>query len=182
MRAALVALAAAAVFGGADQYAGSFATHPVATDVSLLSAPWLLLAFLAGCTQRDARRAALLGLGCTFAALAGYALMTLSPLEGAQLTLRTARGFATSEAPVLVGGVVTGPLFGLLGSRWRNDRAWSGAVTAAAVLCLEPLARAAAGREIRFRSVWVAEVVAGFAVAAYAVVAARVSGARARRG
>jgi hypothetical protein len=54
----VVTLAASMVFGGADQYLGSFSAHPWASDVSLLSAPWLVLAFLAGGTRasRDARR------------------------------------------------------------------------------------------------------------------------------
>jgi hypothetical protein len=62
------ALVAAALFGGGDQYLGSLSWHPWAADVSLLSAPWLVLAFLAGCTQRDPRRATLLstaGSACT---------------------------------------------------------------------------------------------------------------------
>src|SRR5204863_303203 len=67
------------------------------TDVSLLSAAWLVLAFVAGSTQRDPRRAALLGLGCTAAALVGYFLMTDSPAEGAHYTLANARGFFVSE-------------------------------------------------------------------------------------
>jgi hypothetical protein len=82
----LVALALAAAFGGADQYLGSLSAHPLATDVSLLSAPWLLLAFIAGWTQREPRRAAFLGLACTLSALIGYGLMTLSPVEQARLT------------------------------------------------------------------------------------------------
>jgi hypothetical protein len=163
----VVALVLAAVFGGVDQYLGSMPMHPWATDISLLSAPWLVLPFLAGCTQRDPRRAALLGLGCTAAALIGYGLMTLSPVEGAQVSMRTVEGFLRSESPVIVGGVFTGPLFGWFGQQWRTRRAWIGAFAAAAALCLEPLAREAAGNAIRFRSVTVAEVAAGIAMATY---------------
>src|SRR6266513_3039533 len=83
--------------------------------ISLLSAPWLVLPFVAGATQREPRRAALLGLACTYAALLGYGLMTLSPFENAHLTLATVRGFVVSERSVLLGGVVTGPLFGWFG-------------------------------------------------------------------
>src|SRR3954471_6148442 len=99
-----LALLAAAAFGAGDQYLGSGHVWGIGwpTDVSLLSAPWLVLAFVAGATQRDPRRAALLGLACTYAALLGYGAMTLSPAENAHLTLATFRGFLVSERTVLV--------------------------------------------------------------------------------
>ena len=49
---ALVLLLAAA-FGAGDRYLGSLVHHPWGADVASLSAPWLLLAFLAGATQRN---------------------------------------------------------------------------------------------------------------------------------
>jgi hypothetical protein len=168
----LLALVLSAAFGAGDQYLGSLtgSGHAWAvgwsSDVSLLSAPWLVLAFGAGTTQRDARRAALLGLGCTYAALVGYGLMTISPLENAHITMTTLRGFVTSERTVFVGGVVTGPLFGWLGQRWRTCRALGGALVTAAALCLEPLVRRATIDPIRFRGVWLAEVAAGLLFAA----------------
>jgi hypothetical protein len=163
-------LIAAAIFGAGDQYLGSLSAHPWGADISLLSAPWLVLAFVAGCTQHEVRRAALLGLGCTYVALLGYALMTLSPVENAHLTVTTLRGFVISERSVLVGGLVTGPLFGWFGREWRTRRAWLGALATAATLCLEPVARRATIDPIRFRTVWMAEVAAGLALAAYVVV------------
>ncbi|MFL5961729.1 MAG: hypothetical protein ACJ757_02385 [Gaiellaceae bacterium] len=175
----LVALVLAALFGGGDQYLGSLAWHPWAADVSLLSAPWLVLPFLAGATQRDPRRAALLGFACTASALAGYGLMTLSPVESAHLSVATAAAFVRSESPVIVGGLFTGPLFGWLGQRWRVDGAWVGALATAALVCLEPLARVPAGDAIRFRPVWMAEVAVGIALAIFFVVgAARDGGPR----
>src|SRR5438477_9320014 len=102
-----LALVLSAVFGAADQYLGSLtgSGHAWAagwsTDISLPSAPWLVLPFVAGATQRSPRRAALLGLACTYAALLGYAVMTLSPVEHAHLTLASLRGFVVSERPVL---------------------------------------------------------------------------------
>ncbi|MFL5954736.1 MAG: DUF6518 family protein [Gaiellaceae bacterium] len=173
----VVALVLAALFGAGDQYLGSLPWHPWAWDISLLSAPWLVLAFLAGCTQRDPRRAVLLGLGCTLAALAGYGLMTLSPFENAHLNLRTVTAFGRSETPVIVGGLFTGPLFGWFGHRWRTRRAWIGAFVTAAALFLEPAARIAAGNGIRIRAVSIAEVAAGIAMAMYVVAGRRRSGA-----
>lgn len=164
-------------FGAGDQYLGSLtgSGHAWAagwsSDVSLLSAPWLVLPFLAGATQRDPRRAALTGLACTYAALLGYGLMTLSPVENAHLTIATVRGFVASESTVLVGGIVTGPLFGFFGGQWRTRRVLLGALVTAAALCFEPLARQASVNPIRFRDVWMAEVALGLVLAAYAVLA-----------
>ena len=171
-----LALVLAAVFGAGDQYLGSLtgSGHVWAagwsSELSLLSAPWLVLPFVAGATQRDPRRAALLGLACTYAALLGYAVMTLSPIEHAHLTLAALRGFAISEREVLVGGIVTGPLFGWLGQQWRTRRAITGALVTAAALCLEPLARRVSINPIQDRAVWLAEVVAGLGFAAAVLV------------
>jgi Family of unknown function (DUF6518) len=172
-----LALVLSAAFGAGDQYLGSGHVAGIGwpIDVSLLSAPWLVLAFAAGATQKEPRRAALLGLACTYAALLGYALLTLSPAEGAQLTLGALRGFAVSERAVLLGGIVTGPLFGWFGQQWRTRRAIAGALVTAAALCLEPLARRASIDPIRYRQVWLAEVAVGLAFAA-AVLARRRGG------
>jgi hypothetical protein len=166
-----VALLLSAAFGAGDQYLGSLtgSGHLWAagwsSDVSLLSAPWLVLPFVAGATQRDPKRAALLGLACTYAALLGYGLMTVSPIENAHLSVATVRGFLYSERAVFIGGIVTGPLFGWFGQQWRTRRAIAGALVTAAALCLEPLARRVSVNPIRYRDVWLAEVAAGLALA-----------------
>jgi Family of unknown function (DUF6518) len=171
----VLALVLSAVFGAGDQYLGSLLgsghlwAAGWASDVSLLSAPWIVLAFVAGATQRDPRRAALLGLACTYAALLGYAVMTLSPVENAHLSVATLRGFVVSERLVLVGGIVTGPLFGWFGQQWRTRRAITGALATAACLCLEPLARKVTIDPIAYRDVWIGEVAVGLALAAAAV-------------
>jgi hypothetical protein len=172
----VLALVLSAAFGAGDQYLGSLtgSGHAWAfgwsSDVSLLSAPWLVLPFVAGATQRVPRRAALLGLACTYAALLGYAVMTLSPVEHAHLTAAGLRGFAISESSVLVGGIVTGPLFGWFGQQWRTRRAIAGALVTAAALCLEPLARKASVNPIHQRDVWLAEIGAGLGLAAAVLV------------
>jgi Family of unknown function (DUF6518) len=161
----------AAVFGAADQYLGSLTTlGPWASQVSLLSAPWLLLAFLAGCWQREKRRAIAVGLSATLVALGGYMLMTLSPTENAQLSLTTVSGFVRSDPLIFVGGLVTGPLFGWLGYRWRSQRAWLGAAVTAALLSLEPVVHYEVGRPVLTTTVAVSEVVAGLLVAGLFVV------------
>jgi hypothetical protein len=169
----IIALVLSAAFGAGDQYLGSMSWHPWAADVSLLSAPWIVLAFLAGCTQREPRRAALVGLACTAAALVGYGVMTLSPVENAVLTGRSVAGLVQSEGRVIVGALLTGPLFGWLGCRWRTRGDWLAAVATASLLCLEPLARIPAGEAIRFRAVWAAEVAAGLVLALAFVLSTR---------
>jgi hypothetical protein len=168
-----IALVLSATFGAGDQYLGSGHVFGIGwpTDVSLLSAPWLALAFVAGCTQKEPRRAALLGLGCTAAALLGYFLLTDSPLEGAHYTLANARGFVVSSHSVLLGAVFTGPLFGWFGQQWRTRRALVGALVTAAALCLEPLARRVTVSPIRFQNVTIAEILAGLLLAAYVATA-----------
>ena len=171
-----LALVLSAAFGAGDQYLGSLtgSGHLWAagwsSDISLLSAPWLVLPFAVGAAQREPRRAALLGLACTYAALVGYGVMTLSPVENAHLTVATLRGFFVSEHVVLLGGAFTGPLFGWFGQQWRTRRAIAGALVTAAALCLEPLARRVTVNPISHRGVWLAEVSAGLALAAAVLV------------
>jgi hypothetical protein len=167
-----ISLVLAAAFGAFDQYLGSGHVAGItwATDVSLLSAPWILLAFVAGATQRDPRRAALLGLACTYAALLGYGLMTLSPAEGAHITLATVRGFVYSESTVFIGGLVTGALFGWIGQQWRSGKMLAGALLVAAALCFEPLARRLSVNPIRYHPVIIGEVLAGVVFAVVVVV------------
>src|SRR5438270_11605443 len=171
----MLALVLAALFGAGDQYLGSFSMHPWMADVSLLSAPWLVLAFLAGCQQRETKRAALLGIGCTFSALIGYGVMTLSPVENAHMSFAAIVAFVRSEGGVFIGAVVTGPMFAWFGQRWRVNRAWRGALATAAALCFEPLARIPTGHAIRSSSVLLAEVGVGVAMVTYVTSRALVS-------
>lgn len=181
-----IALLVSAAYGAGTQYLGA-RVPGWGPDVAMLSAPWLVIAFAAGCTQRTPRRAALLGLGATAAALAGYWLMTDSPVEGAQYTLASAHGFLVSNAFTVVGGLATGPLFGWFGHRWRTRRAVLGALVTAVALCLEPLVRRAplgvvhafghgylVANPIDSHAVMFAEVAAGLVLAA-AVLARRYS-------
>ncbi|HKC76786.1 MAG TPA: DUF6518 family protein, partial [Gaiellaceae bacterium] len=99
----------------------------------------------------------------------GYAVMTLSPVENAHITLATLRGFMISERLVIVGGIFTGPLFGWFGQQWRTRRWLVGALITAASLCLEPLARKATINPITYRDVWIGEVAVGLALAVAAL-------------
>lgn len=137
----LVLLAAAGLaFGAGDQYLGSIPGRwTVAT--SLLSAPWLAVPFLAGVTQVRAKRAAAAGATIALAALAGYFLMVMSPFEGGRssFTAPEITGLLGSNVLTIVGGLVLGPLYGLIGHYWRIRRSFLAVAAVAAPLCLEPL-------------------------------------------
>jgi hypothetical protein len=173
-----IAVPAASCFGAADQYFGSLTVaHTLGfwtVSVSLLSAPWLVLPFLLGCTQTSARRAAIIGFLGTMAALAGYFLMIMGPFEGGTWTTNTREifGLLRSNPENILGGMVTGPLFGWLGRQWRVRRAWYSPIVVAAVVCLEPAAHILAGEEYPdARPVYAVEIATGLATAVVFLVA-----------
>lgn len=171
MSLALVLLAA--VFGAADQYLGSWPGHPWAVDASLLAAPWLVLPFAVGLTQLAARRAIALAITCTFAALLGYILMTLSPVEGVRMSYTGVIGLLRWQVRWFVLGAVSSPLLGWLGHRWRTGQlAWAPIVPAAALI-LEPFARTVIGQQIRSPMLRWAEIAAGLALAGAGLLAGR---------
>lgn len=116
----LLTTVAGLAFGAGVQYLGTLRAGSVlgtwAWTVSGMSAPWLVLPFVAGMTQTRGRRAMVLGLVVMVAALAGYFAMAHSPLEGAplgQFFPRVFRQIRTGYNPLwIAGGMVTGPLYG----------------------------------------------------------------------
>jgi hypothetical protein len=129
-------------FGAGDQYLGSIhvsAHFAAASTVSGMSAPWLLLPFVAGVTCHAARRSALAGLVSSVFAVAGYTAMIISPVEGAHpvgALLATPR----SQLVWFLAAMVSGPVYGVLGYRWRAFRSRLAAVLATGPLLLEPIA------------------------------------------
>jgi hypothetical protein len=171
---ALVGLA----FGAGDQYLGTLTAANAlgwwTISLSGLSAPWLVLPFLAGSRQDQARRAALAGEVIIWAALAGYFAMTLSPLEGVHFQSASLVAIVRGDWPTEVGGLVLGPVFGWLRCRWSTHRSRLAAVFVAGALCLEPAAVIAVGRGAgRSPGVWTAEVVAGLLASAWFLTTAR---------
>jgi len=165
----LVALCGLA-FGAGDQYLGSLiALGPLAWSLSGLSASWLVLPFIAGWWAPDKRRAMALGLVAVLAALLGYFMMTVSPFEGVPAGRFASALLAMAHANRvwIAGGLVTAPLYGLLGRQWRVRRSWGGAAALAGCVCLEPFARWAVGYQQASAAVSIGEVVVGLCLAVY---------------
>ena len=161
-------------FGAAVQQLGAASSSlgGWSATAAQVSAPWLILPFLAGMTQEAPRRAMIVGVVVTEAALLGYFAMTYSPLEIHPWSLDrfvdgmiaiTTRGFYNPA--FIISGLITGPAFGLLGQRWRVRRSWVSAALVAGALCFEPLARWASGRLMEPPEIWIAEVTLGLFVA-----------------
>jgi len=169
----LLAALSGLAFGAGDQQLGTLTAElgPWTSTVAQMSAPWLVLPFAIGLTQQAARRAALLGLVVTASALVGYFAMTYSPVEIHPWTFdRFTSGFVAVTTSgynplYILGGLMTGPLFGLLGQRWRLRRSWVSAAMVTGALCLEPVARWAAGQLMPPAPVWAVEVALGAVVA-----------------
>jgi len=156
-------------FGAGDQYLGSMSwLGPWTSTTAQVSAPWLVLPFVVGMTQARSRRAMVLGLVTTLAALFGYFAMTYSPMQihpwsFSRFTTGIAAVAASGYNPIfIVGGMVTGPLFGFLGQRWRARRWWVSAALVAGAFFLEPIARWLTGQlPYSAPSVWGVEVALG---------------------
>jgi hypothetical protein len=171
----VIAILVGLAYGGGDQYLGSL--RPMVElgtwtpTAAQMSAPWLLLPFALGATQTSPRRAMLLGLVATEAAMVGYVAMTVSPIENVPLAAAPASAAAMMLAggniAYAIAGLVTGPVYGLLGQRWRVSRWWVSAVAVAGAFFLEPWARVAAGRLSPPSVVWRVEVAVGAVVTVY---------------
>jgi Family of unknown function (DUF6518) len=162
----VVLIAASAAFGAGDQYLGSM-LWPMAAAVSGMSAPWLLLPFCIGCSQLTMRRAALMGLAGTEAAVAAYTAMIMSPVEGVHhLGARLILAVSWSQARWFVAALLAGPLYGMLGQRWRLRRSRLSALLAVSPLLFEPVSRYLQ-LEWGQPQAYVAEVAAGVVAAAY---------------
>lgn len=164
-RATALVLTAAIAFGALDQYIGSLYSQ-FGTAVSGMSAPWLLLPFAVGALQPYRMRAAWLGLTATWLAVAAYVLMIDSPMEGVHLTLRVLAASAVSQWPWFLGGLLSGPLYAVLGHYWKARRSWLSAVLAATPVILEPVVSRLGMRPAAYAPAAFAEVAAGLALAA----------------
>jgi hypothetical protein len=172
-RKTLVVLAAAAA-GGAALAAVKGQGADIRDAIGNMSAPWLLIAFLAGATSRTWKGGAVAGLASTLAALVGFyaaesVILDLGPHSWAvdlQLTLRAGRYYFAQ-------GILSGPLFGALGGLWASKRSAAAAMVVALAFVFEPLVvwayqRGTAlqgnrGALTHYPLVWVTEVCLGVA-------------------
>ena len=151
----LAALTAAFLFGAFDQWIGA-RNNLFWTQVSNgLSALWLVVPFIAGFLMLNQRKAAVMGLCTTCLSILAFALMIVSPMEGTrfgpapthfhgtwnQLSFSLLAHSLSSQGQWFAFAVVAGPVFGLLGYRWRTFRYWTYALPVALALVLEPPAR-----------------------------------------
>ncbi len=168
---AILIVLVAAIYGAADQYLGSrIQLGEWTVAVSQMSAPWLAIAFVTGAWPVRRGHAVVIGTAVTFAAVAGYMVMMLSPVEGVTLSAINWPAELRSQLHVILPACLTGPLFGWLGWRWRREQSVAPALLIAALFAFEPVVRAVAGMQIESRSVvWLIEagsgVLAGVAVA-----------------
>jgi hypothetical protein len=130
------AMAAATDQGGTSRTLAS----QLRNTLGSLSTPWVLIPFVAGAVCVRLRAAALVGLAATMSALTGwYLCATLIEDLGGHGFLGDLRLEFAANRVYFVGGLVTGPLFGALGSWWRRERRAPTAVVAGALLVGEPL-------------------------------------------
>ena len=113
-----------------------------------ISAPWLAVAFVAGSRYRGSWQAALAGVLATFAALVGFYVQTLG-LDSLTWHVSGAGGLfdviVGAHRVYFVGGMLSGTVFGVLGSLWRARRIWSAAAVLSLAFLLEPVAQGAFG-------------------------------------
>ena len=141
--------------------------------VANLSAPWLLLPFLAGAGAGGGRvgRAALIGVFVSFLALGGFYVansfvLALGPHPWlVDLRLAFGSGYFFKFA------VLSGPVFGALGGWWERTRSRLLGVLVAALFVLEPFAWLAYRGSVYTSDapVWAAEVLVGLTACALVV-------------
>jgi hypothetical protein len=154
-----------------------------------ISAPWLLLSFVAGVSVVRVRVAALVGLGAALTALAAFyvaesVLLDLgahSWIADLSLTVRAGRFY-------FVGALISGPVFGALGGLWARRRSTILATCLALLFVLEPLTlwayhrriggHVGAGELTSYSWMWVGEVMTGLTAATAIVVPALGRGRR----
>jgi len=144
------------------------------------SAPWMLVPFLAGTRYRTVWKAALVGLATTLAAFFGFhvaeaAILDLGPhpwYTDLQLTLGSGRLYEKW-------GLLSGTAYGALGGIWVSRRLVIAPIAVGLAFIFEPLVVFlltrtevwGGGEFLRYRWLWVAEILSG--LAAIALVVAR---------
>jgi Family of unknown function (DUF6518) len=155
----------------------------VRDSIGNISAPWLLLPFVAAAVAGGRRmgQGALVGTLALLAALAAFYVANTFVLDlGSHPWLIDLRLTVQGGRQFFALAILGGPVFGALGSWWRRRGSTAVGVAVAALLVFEPPAWLLYGRSQRINyddhpTVWVAEVVVGIGVCALAATVARPS-------
>jgi DNA-binding beta-propeller fold protein YncE len=173
------ALVAAVAFGTVEQLLSLQHSSAFLAAVGGMTAPWLLLPFLVGLAYPRREGNALLGLAAVWLAISAY---SAGAEIGGDFTGDLTPGrivsylgaFGISHLPVLLGATVSGPVYAVLGHRWRLTRSWLPALAVTAPVMLEPAVRGVASQSILFWAAYPpvawAETLTGFALTAAAIV------------
>jgi hypothetical protein len=142
-----------------------------------ISAPWLLLSFLAGACFARVRLAALVGLGAALTALAAFyagesVILDLGRhpwITDLSLTVRAGRFY-------FIEALLSGPIFGALGGIWARRRSALVAAGVALLFAFEPLivwadqqrigGPVGSGELTHYWWMWISEVLVGLTAAA----------------
>jgi hypothetical protein len=164
---AVMIVVIAGIYGAADQYLGSrIGLGEWTVSVSQMSAPWLAIAFLAGCWPGRRVQAVAMGSLVTIAAVGGYLAMTLSPMEGVAVQSIHWGLEVRSQLHIFLPALISGPAFGWLGGYWRATHSRLPGIVMAAFFVLEPLVRSLDGQLIDSHSLaWPAEIALGTTLA-----------------
>jgi hypothetical protein len=142
-----------------------------------ISAPWLLLSFVAGAAVARVRLAALFGLSAALVALAAFYAGESVVLDLGRHPWFTDLGLAMRAGRFYVmEALFSGPVFGALGGIWAKRRSALVAATVALLFAFEPLVVWAEHRQIggpvgageltRYPWLWASEVLVGLSAAA----------------
>jgi len=116
------------------------------SNLADLSAPWLMLAFIVGRQSSRFVFGALWGLMATMCALLGFYLLTLLVLDyGGTNILDNFWRAVWANRIYFAGGVLSGPLFGALGTRRQTTRVQNGWVIAGVLMVGEPIVMTLSG-------------------------------------
>jgi hypothetical protein len=141
-------------------------------SVGNISAPWLLLPFLAGTTSRGPWRGAAMGAAACLTALLGFYVAEAFVLDLGDHPLMTDLTLALGAGRMyFIAGAIFGPLFGALGGT-AGRRAGSGALVAGLLLLGEPVAvfawlagigvgPADTGMVVAYPALWMGEMLLG---------------------
>ena len=111
----------------------------VRSELGNLSAPWVLIAWVAGTRTDRIWRGALLGLAATLVALVGFYVVSGIVEEMGNDVVSSSLRWISANRVYFEAGIVSGPVFGAFGAWWARRRSPSALVVVGLLLLGEPL-------------------------------------------